>query len=465
MNGLDLLKDMTLLDEAVIEKNTQPPRRKLPARWLLPIAACLAVLLCFGALFPVPWSEKVPVVNTLTEPERFLGPVRIGQFGSLDDLMGAASVPPEFTFHCSRHVVTARVLENCPDIYYIPDVRLDHNPTPYRLLRLEVLDAVAGTGLPEQLWYLIPERFFVDMTGYDTLLISLGQVGFGSVTLENVTAGKFETFDLVFSSGTHPELGDIIAFTDGVFDERLWQEENWHYGYQFGRAYLNDPERDYGNMVVFRGYTLDETVAQIRKKIREDYPQYSEPAVERLEFQTEAAQLALAFVQDPENGIYVQVQNGIDVTFCRYAGGIRTNESVTIDPETEAVTWSPAAFTQEELTAMPDVPGCLQQLQAAENTPEPPHMDPAGKELFSYGAYGQYIKAESGVYGIVTETWVYWEQQDKNWRVGYYDVRYTLLDTQTGEPQEVSADELNFLLGEKRFYDDGCGTAFPIPMC
>lgn len=32
MNGLDLLKDMTLLDEAVIEKNAQPPRRKISAR-------------------------------------------------------------------------------------------------------------------------------------------------------------------------------------------------------------------------------------------------------------------------------------------------------------------------------------------------------------------------------------------------------------------------------------------------
>lgn len=461
MIGMKLLQFFGLLDEAVIDKNTQPPRRKGNGCWLLPIAACLAVLLCCVA-----FRETIPpAVNTLTEPERFLGPVRIGQFGSLDDLMGAASAPPEFTFHCSRYVVTAKVLENCPDTYYIPDVRLNHNPTPYRLLRLEVLDVVAGTGLPEQLWYLIPERFFVDMTGYDTLLISLGQVGFGSVTLENVTAGKFETFDLVFSSGTHPELGDIIAFTGGIFDESLWQEESWHYGYQFGRAYLNDPERAYGNMVVFRGYTLEETIAQILENIREDYPQYSEPAVKQLEFQTEAARLALAAVQDPENGIYVQVQNGIDVTFYRYAGGIRTNESVRIDPETEAVTRSSAVFTREELAAMPDVPGYLQQLQIAEDTPAPPHMDPAGKKLFSYGAYGQYVKTDSGVYGIVTETWVYWEQQEEKRRVGYIDIRYTLLDTQTGEPQEVSADELNSLLGENRFFDEGCGQPFEIPFC
>jgi len=464
MNGLDLLMDMDLIDEAVIEKNTQPPRRKSHTRWFLPIAACLAVLLCCGVFFGL-WSTASGTVNTLSDPLQIIDPVRIGQPDVLSTLTNGIFAPPEFTFHCSAPVITARVLASYPDSYSIPDFRLDATPFPYRLLQLEVIDVIAGTGLPDRLWYLVPESLFVDMTGYDTLLISLSQVGFDSVVLENITTRRFEVFDLVFSSGTHPELGDIIAFTDGVFDERLWQEERWHYGYQFGKSYLDHPEHAYGNMVVFRDYTLEETVDQIRKKIREDYPQYTAPTITRLEFQSEAARQALEFVRNPENGLFVQIKSGNRVLFFRYAAGIRTNEVITIDLETEAVTRSSAVFTPEELAAMPDIPGYLHQLQTAEDTPAPPLVDPEGKELRSYGAYGEYIKVNSSIYGVVTELWAYREKVDANGYVGYYDVRFTLLDLQTREPQHISAEDLNALLGEQHFDASGCGEPFHIGMC
>lgn len=465
MNGLDLLKDMDLIDEAVIEKNTQPPRRKSHTRWILPIAACLGILLLCGVLLPELWKAVPATQNTLSDPARIIDPVRIGQPDGLSSLGSGASEPPEFTFHSTGFVVTAKVLEVCPDTYYIPGFRPDSTPFPYRLLQLEICDVISGTGLPNRLWYLLPEHLLVDMTGYDRLLISLGQVGFDKVTLENATHRRFETYDLLFSSGTHPHLGDIIAFTDGVFDERLWQEECWHYGYQFGKSYLDHPEHAYGNMVVFRGYTLEETVAQIQADIRENYPQYNAPTVKRLEFQSEDAQRVLAFVRDPGNGLFLQIKSGNSVCFYRYAGGIRTNEIITVDLETEAITRSSAAFTHEELTAMPDISGQLEQLQATDTPPSPPLVDPTGKDLWSYGAYGEYIKADSGVYGIITEIWVYRERVQSNQYMGYYDIRFTLLDAATGGVQYLSAGDLNTLLGETYFHDEYRGTPFYIGMC
>lgn len=216
-------------------------------------------------------------------------------------------------------------------------------------------------------------------------------------------------------------------------------------------------------MVVRRSSTLEQALEEIRTRIGE-HESYQEPSVEILNFQTEAARQALNYVRDPENGVYVQVENGNEVLFYRYAGGIRTNAYIGINRVTEEVRHSAAVFTPEELSAMPDVPGYLTQLQTLAETPAPPHMDPAGKNLWTYGAYGQYVKTETGVYGIVTQVWIYWEKREgESWNTGYYDVGYTLLDTGSSQGKQLSAGELNELLGQELFYDEGCGTGYPLP--
>lgn len=460
MNGKNILEELGTLDEAVIEKNARAPQKKRTGILISLIAACLAAVLCLGLLIPGRLTENAPTVNALKDPTKILGPSRLGKLGSLDAL-GASSAPPRFAMHFYSNVITARVLESLPDTYYLPELQLASDPVPYRLLRLKVLDVVAGKGLPEELWYLLPEHLFVDMTCYDTLLISLWQAGTDGMTLENSTAGRMENYELLFYSGEHPELGDIIAFSDGIFDESLWQEESWSYGYQFGKFYLDYPERSYGNMAVRRGSTLEQAIEEIRTRIRE-HESYQEPCVEVLHFQTEEARQALDYVRDPENGVYVQVENGNGVLFYRYAGGIRTNEYIGVNRMTGEVRRSDAVFTPEELSAMPDVPGYLTQLQALEETPVPPHMDPAGKNLWSYGAYGQYVKTATGVYGIVTQVWIYWEKGE-SWNTGYYDMCYTLLDTESNGAKQLSAGELNELLGQELFYDEGCGTGYPLP--
>ena len=151
MTGMMLLQCFALLDKSVIEKHAQPHRRKSHTRWFLPIAACLAVLLCCGVFFGL-WSTASGTVNTLSDPLQIIDPVRIGQPDVLSTLTNGISAPPEFTFHCSAPVITARVLASYPDSYSIPDFRLDATPFPYRLLQLEVIDVIAGTGLPDRLW-------------------------------------------------------------------------------------------------------------------------------------------------------------------------------------------------------------------------------------------------------------------------------------------------------------------------
>ena len=54
----------------------------------------------------------------------------------------------------------------------------------------------------------------------------------------NGTDNVIETLPLTVFEASGEVYGNILAFTDGVFDESLWQNENWLFGYQFLKYYL-----------------------------------------------------------------------------------------------------------------------------------------------------------------------------------------------------------------------------------
>ena len=90
---------------------------------------------------------------------------------------------------------------------------------------------------------------------YDALLISMTQLPKNSV-LRN--GDMLTSIDYIFIDPQRcPELGNIIAFTDGVFDESLWQDRSWLYGYQFAKHRLDENDE---TLLVSRGSTLEEAL-------------------------------------------------------------------------------------------------------------------------------------------------------------------------------------------------------------
>ncbi|MBR4034677.1 MAG: hypothetical protein IKJ04_07695, partial [Clostridia bacterium] len=203
------------------------------------IAACLVLIV--SAVFAMPrlWKDEPGVVtppddtnrspvifDATVSPEKLNGSNLEFIVGSSASLGGAVSqAPPAFEFPTGIFAVKARVVKNHPDLYYKLDVISDSKPTAYRLIQMETLEVIHGENVPQYFLYLIRNSYYVDMSVYDSLIIAMGQLGAENYVLKNQTKSQMEAFDLpVFADyQDRPDLGSIIAFSDGVFDEGLWQ--------------------------------------------------------------------------------------------------------------------------------------------------------------------------------------------------------------------------------------------------
>ena len=102
--------------------------------------------------------------------------------------------PPSFEFGYSGLVVKAKVVENYEDTYYKLDISADVAPRAYRLIQLEILEEIHGTNMPQYVLYLVPEGYFLDLSVYDSLLISMRQIGTENYVLRNGTKNQIEAF-------------------------------------------------------------------------------------------------------------------------------------------------------------------------------------------------------------------------------------------------------------------------------
>ena len=277
--GLDHL-DPDLVEKYVLQKERLRQRKKAKGVWLRfgAIAASFALILSAVVFAPmlngegpvfvtgtatgpkvtgvpigpdVPGVVTPPVINDHTplvfdatvSPEKLSG-------NNLEFVIGTTTipwfiqpVPPSIRFSIGI-TVKAKVVENYPDLYYEFGANSPYRPTAYRLILMETVEVIIGENVPQYFLYLIPDEFFVDMSVYDSLLISMSQRGVENYVLKNGTRNEIECFDLLVfgDSGDHPDLGNMIAFSNGIFDESLWQNEGWGFGYQFARHYLSNPE-------------------------------------------------------------------------------------------------------------------------------------------------------------------------------------------------------------------------------
>lgn len=473
-----------------LQKKAYKPKSKgiwlrfgaIAACFLLIVSAVLVVPMLYDDdpdVIPGPGTTDNPVVNhpnyipiifdATVSPEQLNGNSLEFIVGSSVSISGGENTaPPSFEFSYGI-AVKAKVVKNHPDKYYKLDTSSEFRPTAYRLIQMETIEVINGINVPQYFLYLIPEYVYVDMSVYDSLLISMSQIGVENYVLKNATKKRMESFELPMFADyqDNPELGNIIAFTDGIFDESLWQNETWRYGYQFADDYLDNPESD--DLVVARGDSISEVISAIKKQFDEWYILANRAlTVITLNFKTQEAKDAIEYVKPFENGVFSQTYlpyngNG-ELIFRRYINGCQTEETITIDLLTEEVTYSEVRYAKEDMVQMENISAHLSEkaVEYAEQLPLPPHTDPNGKDLLCLNLYAWYVKVDEKMYGVVKTVWRYKEKD--NYFIQYYDDAYVLYDMSAGTTTDISRDDLVAIIGTRNVYMGEYGKGIEIPM-
>lgn len=362
------------------------------------------------------------------------------------------AAPPLFEFqHGTIHVV-ARAVEEL-GVYEKLNEYGSTRTFEYRLFRMEVINPLQS-GLEGVFYYLLPGDLAGNLTQYDALLISMTQLPVNFVLR---SGDELKAFDYLFCDPQDaPELGNMIAFTDGVFDESLWQDKSWFYGYQFGKRDLDEND---GRLLVSRGSTLEEALQRRQSQIEEwgEWAKYSQ--VKHYDFQAEEAQAAMDYLKPFENGVFVPEQRMPNYCVRRYINGCPTNEWISIDYYEETVTSSEYYFEDVDFEKLPDLSAYIESLDMMKIAPQ--HTNTTGKILIYNSVVGWYEKTENGVYSIVRIAWRYYDQDD--YYVEYYDETFILLD-EAGD-HIVSREELLDLIGENRnisYEEYGVGIDMPM---
>ena len=444
------------------------------------IAACVILVLSAMLVAPMlhydgsggitpPNDTSSPPEDTLPPPESIeYSPIKLDATVSPERLNGSnlefvigsslatdstSSYHPNYGFNTDHFIVKAKVVKNYPDIYYKLDVSSEYKPSAYRLIRFETVDVIQGENVPKYFLYLIQNDTYVDMSVYDSLIISMEQLGAEKYVLKNDIQDKVEFFDIpVFADYQNsPELGNIIAFSDGIFDESLWQNESWKYGYQFAQIWC--------------GNTESEVVARINEHIEHKiWPM--NPYLITLDFKTQAAKDALEYVEPFKNGVFSQYISpyGADklIVFRRFINGCQTEETISINIVTEEVIYSEVKYTPEDMAQMENLSLYLlvKSREYAYQTPAPPHTDTEGKKLLSLGLYAWYVKADGKIYGVIKTVWRYAEEN--KYAVQYYDDAYILYNMTDSTAVKISRDALIKIVGNRNVYTGEYGTHLPI---
>lgn len=370
---------------------------------------------------------------------------------------GPSSAPPRFEFkHGYIHVV-AKAIEEV-GTYETLNAYGSTQTYSYRVFAMQVIDSLQSgmeTGMAGTFFYLLPAYLQGDLTQYDALLISMTQLPKNFV----LRGGDVLTADdYIFADPQDcPQLGNIIAFTDGVFDEALWQDRSWSYGYQFARHQLDEND---DTLLVSRGSTLEEALQRRQAQIEEWGEWAKHQTVKHYDFQSEAAKQAMVYVMPFENGVYVPERISQNYRVRRYINGCPTNEWIFIKYDTETVTYSDYRFEDADFENLLDLSSYITSLDLSQIAPQ--HTDPSGKILIFNSAVGWYEKTETGVYSIVRIAWRYYAEDD--YYMEYYDETFILLD-ETGD-HIISREELIELIGDNQniSYEE-YGVGIEMPMC
>ncbi len=364
-----------------------------------------------------------------------------------------SSAPPWFHFAYSGIVVRAKAVKILDDTYCKLSSGSVRKPINYKVVQFRTLEALNVSNLPQDFLYLMPERQCVDLTKYDSLIISMTTLGYGDYVLKNRDKNTIEAFKLqVFCDlQDQPHLGNMLAFTDGIFDETLWQNDSWIFGYQFAKNCLDEPEK-YPELFVSRGCTEESTIEKIKQRNGYKYTKLKE-----LVLKTDEAKEAYDYASPFKNGVFSQSliagPNGSILVFSGYINGCYSGEEIWIDITTGEVSYYGHKYTEKEIDNLIDLSDEIQLLskQYTSEYPSPPHIDEEGKKRLSLSIFGWYAEVDSKIYGILKTVWIY--RQEGDYYTQFYDDSYLIYSPDEKEGKLIDRDSLLDLLGDD--YRDG----------
>ena len=474
--ALDNISSRHIEEAADFVPTKMPLSRKKIILRCIAVAACIALMLC-TVIIPLMFRKDEPEAPVGTEesdkendyivdyepitldatlsPEKFSGTDSVFIVGNASSGQ-LAGEPPLFDFGGGGFVVKAKVVENYPYVYSKLSRSFDYFGT-YCLIKMEVLEVINGENMPHEFLYLIPQSLFIDMSQYDYLLMSMGQIGTEDYLLKNCANNQIEPVKLpIFSScmyGDRPDLGSVIAFTDDVFDESLWQNPKWGFGYQFAQRYLEKPEK--GNLIVKRGDSIDDVIVAYYDRMEYYYDDnYTPPKLITLDSSNQTVKAALEYVKPFENGVFAQMQLTEDfVIYGRYINGCSTDETIIVNLDTEEVTYSGVRYIDDDMKDIENMAMHLENKveEYKKQIPLPPNLDIDDKELLRLYLNASYRKVDGKIYGILSIEWMYREKDlfFSNVR----DYAYILYDMQNSSAKYVSPQELSALLPDTKMVE------------
>ncbi len=458
MNEYDLLEAIDSIDDKSIESAGAKIRTKLSLnskalkRWGL-VAACIIALAAISGVLFFPRRITEGPSGTVIKLDAS-APTKVNGTASkyIGDISASTAMSAPPMFGLSRGIiVVAKAVEELPDPYQTLNEYGSVKTVNYRIFKMKVLNGL-DSGMPEEFLYALPANLKGDLTKYDALIISMVQSA-DNYILKNMSTNKLTLFDVLFYDiSDNPELGNITAFTDNIFDESLWQDESWYYGYQFARGYLDGMHGLPGDPIFYRGSTLDYALEKLQKRSPEVFA--------KLEFISNEAKAVAEYVKHFENGIFnpTRYPRSDQVKYQRYIGGCPTNEWIWVNYG-ETVKRTEYSFTNHDLDKLYDIAAYIDSVDLS--SVKPMHTNVNGKRLLNNSIMGWYEKTEKGVYSIVKISWRYCDES--NYFKQYIDETFILLEN--NRARLITRNELIKLIGKNANISEyEYGVRFGVPM-
>ena len=315
--------------------------------------------------------------------------------------------------------VTARAVEILPGTYSF--LNSNRNRT-YRIVRMQTINALFGTNIPDEFYFLYPTNREQDPTEFDKIaLFWLEQIGYENNIMYNSESGEYKSFDRLLFYTFHTN-----GIKNGICTSNLYDD--------------SDPNI---------GKSEDDLIAKMISKM--DFPEYAN--VHYLSELTSSAAIdAISHIAPFENGVYIQsttyltmFKYEISELFRRYLNGYPTNETISIRGEN--VTYSNEKFTAQDLSSLPDLPSALHAIGEAfkTGTITPPHLKKyESLKLEEHSINGWYAKSGDQVYGIIRVCWTY--QNEDYFMQEYLDDKYYIIAQASDKVIPVERIDLQALL-------------------
>ena len=439
-----------VLDAAAVEE----PARLLPGtilkrKWLLIMVAAVVIVSLLVCLFFVAYRQHYGAVRktigtTTADLAKLSYEIPDEPYIDLSDIVGMIDV--DEVFHPTKQFgqtmsVHVKIVEILPDTYCLFNSYGRIGKTAYRILRLRVLDTIVGSNMPSQIYYLLPAYLSMDLTEYDSFIVTVRQLGLENYTMVNASQQTLEAFTLLFEPWSLDACwGSVMAFSDGVLDPTLWDKEGWNHAKDEVLSWVapNGPERYPGK----QGRNIKDTKTAIMnaRQLAEQERWYSwlPRVVTTNTFWWREARQTLRYVRSQEDIRHIGLRQSpinfadsyVDASYVRYINGFETNERIymttrSLDPSDILLALKNGniryevdhfvRFTDEDLQNLPDLSGFIEKVK----TFDPPKVEGAeGFVLKNVDA--QYTKHEDYVFGDITCTWQYEKDGKKSTLWLYY---------------------------------------------